>query len=198
LATEFRRLELPVGGSLSAAIADFDCVPKDGEADKVAETVCEFFRTHKFEAGIRGGFSSTYLLVDPDRNPALVGYATLTYDSIRLTNTEKRQMEDLAGIRQFGALRIQMIGVDHRHHRSGCGAELLRSITGLARRLSDEVAVRFILADANVRKVTWYEDAGFVPNRSDSETKRVDPDRSVSMRLDLIDLPEPSSDLTSN
>jgi ribosomal protein S18 acetylase RimI-like enzyme len=96
-------------------------------------------------------------------------------------------MEDLIGIAEFGAVRIQMIGIDHRHQGTHCGIALLEAITGLARKLSREVAVRFLLADANIRKVEWYETAGFVPNRAERERDRTDPARSVSMRLDLLD-----------
>lgn len=117
----------------------------------------------------------------------MVGYATLTFDSVRLTNTEKRRMEELVGIAEFGAVRIQMIGVDHRHQGTRCGIGLLEAITGLARKLSQDVAVRFLLADANLRKVAWYEARGFVANRAERERDRTDPERSVSMRLDLLD-----------
>ena len=121
-----------------------------------------------------------------------MGYATLTFDSVRLTNTEKKKMEDLISVSQFGAIRIQMIGVDHRHQRSPCGSALLEAITGLARKLSQDIAVRFILADANVRRIDFYEAAGFVRNQAKREAERTDPQRSVSMRLDLIDPPVPS------
>lgn len=95
-------------------------------------------------------------------------------------------MEDV-GFSDFGALRIQMIGIDHRHQGNGHGIDLLRGITGLARKLSRDVAVRYLLADANIRKVEWYEAAGFVPNQAKREIDRLDPERSVSMRLDLLE-----------
>lgn len=117
----------------------------------------------------------------------LVGYATLTFDSVRLTNAEKRKMEELVGIAEFGAVRIQMIGVDRRHQNKRYGIALLEAITGVARKLSEVVAVRYLLADANIRKVAWYEARGFVPNRAKVERERPDPERSVSMRLDLLD-----------
>jgi GNAT superfamily N-acetyltransferase len=178
----------PIGEALDQALGEFNCVPDDGQHDPVAETVCEFLRTGKFEPGIRAGFSSTYLFLDPEASPRLVGYATMTFDSIRLTNSEKKKFEDLAGIRQFGALRIQMIGIDTRHHGSGYGKLLLESITGIARQLRDTVACRYILADANLRRVQWYERRGFVLNRASTEIERLEEGgRSVSMRFDLHD-----------
>jgi ribosomal protein S18 acetylase RimI-like enzyme len=118
----------------------------------------------------------------------LIGYATLTFDSVRLTNSEKKKME-LGGIAQFGAIRIQMIGIDHRYQRTRCGSALLEAITGLARKLSQDIAVRFLLADANAKRIGFYEAAGFVRNKAEREAERTESDRSVSMRLDLIDVP---------
>lgn len=187
MAPQLRRLTLPVGESLAAAVADFNCIADGDEDDPVAGNVNSFLVDRRYEAGLRHGISATYLLVDPERRPELLGYATLTFDSVRLTHAEKKRMEDLAHIAEFGALRIQMIGVDRRHQGSRCGIALLEQVTGLARKLSEDVAVRFLLADANVRKVEWYEAAGFVRNGSEKYKERPDPERSVSMRLDLLD-----------
>jgi GNAT superfamily N-acetyltransferase len=187
LAPQLRRLALPIDEELSRAIADFDCLGEDHQDDPVAENVNGFLADGRFKPGLEHGISSTYLFLDPDADPVLVGYATLTFDSVRLTNAEKRQMEELVGIAEFGAVRIQMIGVDHRHQGTRCGTGLLEAITGLARKLSQDVAVRFLLADANIRKVAWYEARGFVANRAERERDRIDPERRVSMRLDLLD-----------
>jgi ribosomal protein S18 acetylase RimI-like enzyme len=187
LAPQFSRLALPVAEQLSDALRDFNCLGDAHAGDPVAENVNGFLAEGRFEPGIRHGISATYLLLDPEATPQLLGYATLTFDSVRLTNSEKRQMEDLAGIAEFGALRIQMIGVDHRCQKCGHGGIMLEGITGLARKLSADVAVRFLLADANIRKVDWYEAAGFVANNAEKERDRTDPERSVSMRLDLLE-----------
>jgi ribosomal protein S18 acetylase RimI-like enzyme len=186
LAPQLRRLALPVAAPLSEAIGDFNCLGDRHSDDPVAANVNGFLADGRFLAGLRHGVSATYLWVDPATDPQIVGYSTLTFDSVRLTNTEKQRMEGI-GFSDFGALRIQMIGIDHRHQSSGHGGELLRSVTGLARKLSQDVAVRFLLADANVRKVGWYENAGFVPNQAKRYESRPDPERSISMRLDLLE-----------
>lgn len=187
MAPQLRRLALPVDEQLSEAIAAFDCLGVGHQDDPVAENVNGFLADGRYLPGLEHGISSTYLLLDPEKEPVLIGYATLTFDSVRLTNAEKKKMEELIGVAQFGAVRIQMIGVDHRHQRTRCGTELLEAITGLARRLSQDIAVRFLLADANVKRIGFYEAAGFVRNQARRETKRTDPERSISMRLDLID-----------
>ncbi len=166
MAPQLRRLTLPVEGQLSRALAKFDCLgPNDETNDPVAENVNDFLANRRYEPGMRHGISTTYVLVDPGQTPPLLGYATLTFDSVRLTNAEKRTMESLTGIADFGAVRI----------------------------LSQDIAVRFLLADANVKKVRWYEAAGFVPNRAQRYKERPDPARSISMRLDLLDAHGPDA-----
>ncbi len=186
MAPQLRRLALPVAAPLSEAIGDFNCLGEKHTDDPVAENVNGFLADGRFVDGLRHGVSASYLWVDPDTSPQIIGYVTLTFDSVRLTKMEKQRMEGI-GFSDFGALRIQMIGVDHRHQSNGHGGELLRSVTGLARKLSQDVAVRFLLADANVRKVGWYEAAGFVRNQAKQYESRPDPERSISMRLDLLE-----------
>lgn len=187
MAPQFRRLALPIDEQLSRVIKAFDCLGTVHDGDPVAENVNGFLADGRFKPGLEHGISSTYLFLDPALSPSLIGYATLTFDSVRLTNAEKRKMEELVGIAEFGALRIQMLGVDHRHQGDHHGIALLQAVTGLARQLSRDVAVRFLLADANVRKVDWYEALGFVRNKSEREQGRTDATRSVSMRLDLLE-----------
>lgn len=197
MAPKLRRLALPIDEQLSRVIAGFNCLGEGHQNDPVAENVNGFLAEGRFKPGLEHGISSTYLFLDPEADPVLVGYATLTFDSVRLTNTEKRRMEELVGIAEFGAVRIQMIGVDHRHQGTRCGIGLLEGITGLARKLSQDVAVRFLLADANIRKVAWYEARGFVANRAERERDRTDPERSISMRLDLLDALRGGSEMQS-
>jgi GNAT superfamily N-acetyltransferase len=186
LAPQLRRLALPVDDELSRAIEAFDCLGENRD-DPVATNVNDFLGDGRCHKGLKHGISSTYLFLDFDVQPSIVGYATLTFDSVRLTNAEKRTMEETVGIAEFGAVRIQMIGIDHRHQGKGYGAALLQAITGVTRTLSDVVAVRFLLADANIRKVDWYEHRGFVVNKAKAEKERPDSSRSVSMRLDLLE-----------
>lgn len=190
MAAQLRRLALPLDEQLCRVIAEFDCLGEDHQDDLVAQNVNSFLTDGRCKQGLQHGISSTYLLLDPEKDPVLIGYATLTFDSVRLTNSEKRRMEALGGIAQFGAIRIQMIGIDYRYQRTRCGSALLEAITGLARKLSQDIAVRFLLADANVKRIGFYEAAGFVRNQAQREAERTDLERSVSMRLDLIDPPQ--------
>jgi GNAT superfamily N-acetyltransferase len=178
------RLEFPMADDIAVALEGFDCVGNRHAGDDVAANVCDFLRSHRYQEGIQHGFSATYLYLDPDADPQLIGYATPALDAVRLTNSEKRIFGDALAVANFGSVRLQMIGVDCRHQGCGYGVSLLEAVTELSRRLSAMVPPRFLLADANVRQVGWYEARGFVPNMSERERGRSE-ERTVSMRLDL-------------
>lgn len=115
------RLTLPLAPEVAAAIEDFDCSSGKRD-DPVATNVCNFLRDQRFVAGIEHNFSATYLLIDRDLDPQLIGYVTLTLDAVRLTNAEKRVFGEQPDTGGFGAARIQMIGVDSRHQNVGYAA----------------------------------------------------------------------------
>ena len=129
LAQQLRQLALPIEEPASRAILASIASGRHHVADPVAENVNGFLVDGRFLPGLEQGISSTYLLLDDEVDPPLLGYVTLTFDSVRLTNAEKRQMQDLLGIAEFGALRIQMIGIDRRHQGKGLGTALLEAIT---------------------------------------------------------------------
>lgn len=189
------RLALPLSDDLGAAVEGFDCVGELHADDDVARNVCEFLRTHRYRSGVEHGFTATYLLLDSEVEPRLVGYATLALDAVRLTNSEMRQFGADLGYSDFGAVRIQMIGVDSRLQGRGYGRALLEAVTERARRVSEAVPARFLLADANVRQVGWYERRGFVANRAKAE-RTANPERTISMRLDLK-APEPTASVAA-
>jgi GNAT superfamily N-acetyltransferase len=123
---------------------------------------------------------------------AVLEYITLTLSHVRLTTGEKRTggMQNAWGA-DFGALRIGMIGTDQRYGGQGVGYRLLRTAIDSAAVMSEAVSVRFIIADAVDTQRTWYDQQGFLPNRSHAEQDRLARVRentgvaAPSMRLDL-------------
>lgn len=133
------------------------------EDDRIAGEVCDFLRSGGFQDGIEHGYSSTYVLVD-DEQPLprdVIGYTTLAIDSVRLTGSERREL-GRPDFPDFGAIRLAMLGVDHRHQTKGFGLLILRAVADMAKLIAEVVAVRFLLADANVRQQEWYERQGWV------------------------------------
>lgn len=191
MALTLARLTLPVPAEIEEAIARFDCVGEANADDPVAQEVLDFLRDGDYAGGIEYGYSTTYLLLDPDEHPnEILGYLTLSIDSIRLTASEKRAL-DKPNFGDFGAARIVMVGVDHRHTANGYGEYLVLAAIDFTHKISELVALRFVVADANIRKQEWYERRGFVVNRSKDENDPNDPSpETISMRFDVRAAPE--------
>lgn len=189
MAVQLSRIELPVAEELQEAVERFDCVGEQQDDDPVAREVREFLREGSFALGIEQAFSSTYVLVDDEQEIPrdVVGYTTLAVDSIRLTGAERKAL-DRPDFPDYGAIRVAMIGVDHQYQGRGFGLLMLRAVADLAMTISEVIAVRFLVVDANVRKREWYERRGWVLNRAERYEREGEP-RTVSMRLDLLSHP---------
>jgi GNAT superfamily N-acetyltransferase len=181
-----RRLESPSGdGDYRRALDDFCCAGGDFAEDEHARAIDAFFPDGCLE-GMQHGMSTTYVAFGaPDSDPRVIGYATLALDRVRLTDSERADHGGLR-FRDIGAIRICLIGVDHRLQRQGHGERLLQGIVGRAFQVSSVVAVRFLLADANLPAVPWYERNHFVRNRHDDATAKNERMRATEMRLDLL------------
>lgn len=189
-------LTLPVADELRLLLENFDCVA-DGETDDViAQEVNGFLRDGAFEDGLAKGISTTYVVFDDPQKPQkLLGYVAIAIDSVRLSSGEKNRLFDGAPIADFGAVRIVMIGIDREAAGQGLGSSLLDAVNGIARKISKHAALRFVVADANVRYHDWYERRGFVLNRSQVETDRGS-EWTVSMRFDLRTSAELAGEVT--
>lgn len=82
-------------------------------------------------------------------------------------------------------LRIGSIGTATPHQGRSCGSTVLRATAALARRVSETVGVRYLVADANQDHVSWYQGRGWVTNRSRKERDRLAGRALTSMRFDL-------------
>ena len=186
MAVQLSRVALPIAEGLQDAIDRFDCVGDEHDDDPIAKEVRDFLCDGSFGQGIEHGFSSTYVLVD-DEQPLprdILGYTTLAIDSVRLTHSERRRLDN-PDFPDFGAIRLAMLGIDHRYQRRGFGTLILRAVADMAMTIADVIAVRFLLADANVRQREWYERHGWVLNRAEVYAESSEA-TTVSMRLDLL------------
>lgn len=185
MALECLRLTPEAGDEddVAAALTQFDCCGDN--CDPIADEVNAFIRTDEWRRGTELYANTTYLFFDPDiRRDRIVGYVTLAMDVVRLSSGERDRL-GRTNFPDFGAVRLVMIGTDHEFHNQGVGDTLLQWVIGKARDLSDEVAFRFMVADVNLVRKTWYDKRYFVVNRAEIYNPD-DPERStVSMRLDL-------------
>lgn len=190
------RFEPPANDALRAAAERFDCVRRksaDGTDDPGEAMVRDFLRSGAYADAAAAGVSTTYLAIDTDARPVrLLGYLTASSTQIRLTSGE-RKGGSLSPLRNadFGAVRIAMIGVDGTAQGVGVGKLLLEAIVTHTARMSRDVSVRFVVADAVHTQLDWYRRQGFVENRSQAERDRLARVEkatgivATSMRLDL-------------
>jgi ribosomal protein S18 acetylase RimI-like enzyme len=190
------RFEPPANDGLRAAIAEFDCVKilHDGQEDAGEVMVREFLRSGAYEEAAASGTTTTYMVADPEGVPRkVIGYVTLSLTQIRLSSGEVKQTEELAAVHRsdFGAIRIAMIGVGREFAGRGYGKLLVDTVIQHTARMSRDVSVRFIVADAVDTQLDWYKRQDFVENNSDAERDRLRQlaertgVRATSVRLDL-------------
>jgi GNAT superfamily N-acetyltransferase len=148
--------------------------------------VNRWLRGDEPEFAARHQYATTLLLlgITDDGPPQLLGFVALALSQIRLTNSEKRPL-DTPRLGFFGAIRVALVGVDAQHQGQGHGQRLLESAAGLARRVNDLVAVRFLVLDANPERHDWYRSLGWQDNESEAERTRLKSSGAISMRFDL-------------
>ncbi|MBJ7332180.1 MAG: GNAT family N-acetyltransferase [Solirubrobacteraceae bacterium] len=168
---EFRALRAPFSDGVKQRLAAFDC----GES-----VVNNYLHGDQPESAAASHIGATYVLAE---NGTLAGYAALVLSQMRLSTGEKK-LHDLAW-RDFGALRLAMIGVDVRFQRRGYGAALLEYVAGLALNMGEVVPIRYLVADANPHRHDWYTARGWVDNNSAYEKSRTEASGAISMRYDL-------------
>lgn len=170
------RFEPPLDDGLALAAAQFKCVVRhhDGIPDAGETAVQEFLTSGAFATDAEEGHSTTDLAIDDESSPAsLLGYVTLTMTQIKLSNGERRRAGIDGGRGSFGAVRIAMIGVAGHAQGRGIGYALMNATKVHAARLSREISVRFIVADALDTQLDWYERQGFQLAASESERDRL-------------------------
>lgn len=193
MSLEVVRLPSPIKDDLQQALSCFDCVALhdlDGQPDPGEIMVRSFLVDGEAEIGVRDGTGTTYFAIDREISTDILGYITLSFSQIKLTNGEKRtgSVEGRRGI--FGALRIAMIATSKDFTGRGIGTFLVDYAMGLAVFASQRIAtVRFLIVDAAYTQRGWYERRGFTENRSADEVNRLNDVEATSMRLDLgVDL----------
>jgi len=138
------------------------------------------------------GITKTFLMIHNETGE-LIGYFTLSADTIKLTPTEKEQnnLEDV----QFMSLPAIKIGklainkkLSKKATRKGYGSFAIEmAISKAYEVLKTGVACRFITVDADIEynpnTPIFYEKNGFVRNQS---RKPKPTDKTISMRKDIF------------
>lgn len=136
------------------------------------------------ELGI--GTTDLLLKVVDDARPEVIGYVSVGLDGFKLSGRERIAIGGTP-FAAMGAVRIGMIGIDHRYHEKGHGGTLLATAIGLAESVAETVPVRFLVADVNPAAEGFYVKHDFVPNAAEDAQRKNAATGTVGMRLDLLE-----------
>lgn len=124
----------------------------------------------------KGSLAVTYLCLYKNQ---IVGYFSLSSDSIRLDIEEKEIMpEPKRRLGEYPAVKIGRLAV----HKRGIGTFLIKAAIGkIAGGIIKEIGCRFVTVDAYDQAINFYRKLDFVQNLAKKRKT------GLSMRYDLID-----------
>jgi GNAT superfamily N-acetyltransferase len=126
------------------------------------------------------GMNSTVLLY---YTGSLAAFCSVCCDAIPLNDAE-REEEQITVEYRAPAIKIARLGRDEKYQGLGLGRVLIDYIKNMAFELStSKLGVRFITADAYLKKVDYYKALGFIPNQA--ARGRSSP--TLSMRADIYE-----------
>lgn len=138
------------------------------------------------------GVTRTFLIIHRETEE-LIGYFSLSADTVRLTPDEKCGTDlEIVDFMALPALKLGKLAINkslsEKAQRRGYGSFVLDIVNTYAYEMLDNgVACRFVTVDADIEynpdTPDFYEKNGFVPNLS---RKRKDTDTTVSMRRDIF------------
>ena len=138
------------------------------------------------------GITRTFLLIH-DKTEELVGYFSLSADTVRLTIDEKTGTDlEAVDFMSLPALKLGKLAINkslsEQAQRKGYGSFVLDIVNTYAYEMLDNgVACRFVTVDADIEYYPdtpeFYLKNGFVVNQS---RKRKATDKTVSMRRDIF------------
>lgn len=138
------------------------------------------------------GITRTFLLIH-NKTKELIGYFSLSADTVRLTIDEKLGTDlETVDFMSLPALKLGKLainkGLSEQAQRKGYGSFVLDIVNTYAYEMLDNgVACRFVTVDADIEYYPdtpdFYSKNGFVVNQS---RKRKATDKTVSMRRDIF------------
>jgi hypothetical protein len=173
-------------------LVEFDENYRINDFDSGIEDYNEFL-VNTAKICIENNISNVYLLINK-ANADIIGYMTLSNDSIKLSDDEKEiHGIDEIPFRSFPALKIGQLAIDKRYKKitKGYGSFLIELSIAFAANLSEYGTIcRFITVDADTTSdteeksvVDFYIKNGFKLNEEYNKDKRK---KNKSMRLDIF------------
>lgn len=138
--------------------------------------------------------SKTFIMIH-NKTDELIGYFTLSADTIKLTESEKEESSlDSVSFMSLPAIKVGKLAINKKLSQQaqmkGYGSFALEMAMSKAYEvLKSGIACRFITVDADIEYYpntpVFYEKNGFVRNQS---RKVKSSDKTISMRKDIFDL----------
>ncbi|MEK6982819.1 MAG: GNAT family N-acetyltransferase [Candidatus Micrarchaeota archaeon] len=127
-----------------------------------------------------GSLAVTYLCLYKNQ---VIGYFSLSSDSIRLDLGEKEPMsESKQRLGEYPAVKISRLAVHKDFSGRGVGTYLIKVAIGkITASIMKEIGCRFVTVDAYDQAVEFYIKLGFIPNLAKKRKT------GLSMRYDLIE-----------
>jgi GNAT superfamily N-acetyltransferase len=121
-----------------------------------------YFR-HLARQDVRRRLTTVYVMDDADSG-LVVGFYTLSAASVPADHLPEEVTRSLPHYKEFPALLIGRLAIDHRYQGMGRGGELLSAALRLAFQTTDHVGAAFVLVDAKNDLVQrFYERYSFAP-----------------------------------
>lgn len=165
---------------VAARVQGFTCRGPRYVDDESTRYGDEFLCTGAWAELDRQGITRTFVAV---LDGEIVGYVSLTADSITLTSSE-RKTASVRSQRRYGCVQIVMIASRADTHERGdvaVGTALLEHAQLVGREVGESIGARFLAADVNPASVAFYKRAGFVSLKADAGK----PGALTPMMLDL-------------
>lgn len=107
----------------------------------------------------------TYVLVTESGAPRVWGYVTLMCSEIKLGNSHcVDDCKGAARYKDFPAVKIARLAVDQRIRGRGYGESMVQFSISIAKQdVMPRIGCRFMIAEAKLGAMTFYEKIGFTP-----------------------------------
>lgn len=122
----------------------------------------------------RVNVARTYVLVPAKGDPRVWGYLTLMCSEIKLGNSHRVDDCEAANrYSDFPAVKIARIAVDQRIRGRGYGEAMVQFAISITKRdVMPRVGCRFLVAEAKLGAIGFYERVGFTPLDTEKNRRR--------------------------
>jgi|SRR5947209_12126309 len=138
------------------------------------EELNEFLRRYAVQNQERHMYGTTYVAFLPNHDE-IIGYYTLASSSIPRLDLPQASVQGQPKYPHIPCILLARIAIAKRHAGKGHGEALIRDCMTNALLAANICNARYIIADAYIEKVNWYERYGFIqiPGGTDPKYRKM-------------------------